>query len=343
MKLELSDAFDAVFAKKHGDADDGPARAVWHVELDGVEAGPLTLAELGRYVEAGRVDPSTLVWRDGFRDWRPAGEIPEIDALFAAPPIPAKRTQAALAALVEAELATPAVEPALDAPAPDAPAPAHIDLHLAPSIEALPLVPRTPPAAPDGLRPLAIVVAGLVVVAALGALAVVAIVLVRPAPTVIVVPRPRPPAPAPAAVAPVAPVAPMVAPAAPPPVPVAPAVVRPPVVRPPVVKPKPACDPELKLGCGAAHVDRDVLTQGDVLVGARKNLASVRACAEKHGSTEKLTRADFKIKPDGTVVDARVAVDGPLGACLVAAIGTWKFPTSNAATPVHSLPLPLQR
>ena len=99
VKTDLSDAFDGVFGDERGDndgrsdvhahADDGgPVRADWHIALDDEDVGPLTLAEVGRHVESGHVDPTTRVWRKGMNEWVAAGDVAEIDALFAAPPIP---------------------------------------------------------------------------------------------------------------------------------------------------------------------------------------------------------------------------------------------------------------
>lgn len=69
-------------------ADDGPADAVWHAAIDDQDVGPLALAELGRHIESGRVDRDTLVWKTGMDDWLPAGDVPEVRALFDKVPPP---------------------------------------------------------------------------------------------------------------------------------------------------------------------------------------------------------------------------------------------------------------
>lgn len=45
------------------------------------QAGPFTLEEMA----ARGVTPSTPVWREGMSDWTPAGNVPELASLFAAP------------------------------------------------------------------------------------------------------------------------------------------------------------------------------------------------------------------------------------------------------------------
>jgi predicted Zn finger-like uncharacterized protein len=69
-------------------ADDGPADAVWHAAIDDQDVGPLALGELGRHIESGRVDRDTLVWKIGQDDWLPAGDVPEVRALFDKVPPP---------------------------------------------------------------------------------------------------------------------------------------------------------------------------------------------------------------------------------------------------------------
>lgn len=69
-------------------ADDGPAEQVWHAAIDDQDVGPLSLAEVGRHIEGGRVDRETLVWKVGMNDWLPAGDVPEVRALFDKVPMP---------------------------------------------------------------------------------------------------------------------------------------------------------------------------------------------------------------------------------------------------------------
>ncbi len=84
----LWDDKKALKAKAEAEGDDGRAEAVWHAAIDDEDVGPLTLAELGRQIEAGRVDRDALVWKSGMENWLPAGEIHDVKALFDRVPMP---------------------------------------------------------------------------------------------------------------------------------------------------------------------------------------------------------------------------------------------------------------
>jgi tetratricopeptide (TPR) repeat protein len=55
---------------------------VWHAAIDDEDVGPVTLLELGRFVELGKLDRDALVWRAGMDDWLPAGEVKQVCILF---------------------------------------------------------------------------------------------------------------------------------------------------------------------------------------------------------------------------------------------------------------------
>ena len=44
----------------------------WYLARDGQQFGPLSDAELAKFIELGHLQPTDLLWRDGFPDWRPA-------------------------------------------------------------------------------------------------------------------------------------------------------------------------------------------------------------------------------------------------------------------------------
>jgi len=44
----------------------------WYLARDSQQYGPLTEAELARFIELGHLQPTDLLWREGFPDWRPA-------------------------------------------------------------------------------------------------------------------------------------------------------------------------------------------------------------------------------------------------------------------------------
>ena len=50
-----------------------PASPVqWYLARDGQQFGPISEAELAKFIELGHLQPNDLLWREGFPDWRPA-------------------------------------------------------------------------------------------------------------------------------------------------------------------------------------------------------------------------------------------------------------------------------
>ena len=49
-----------------------PSQHQWYLARDGQQYGPLTDPELAKFVELGHLQPTDLLWREGFPDWRPA-------------------------------------------------------------------------------------------------------------------------------------------------------------------------------------------------------------------------------------------------------------------------------
>jgi GYF domain 2 len=99
----------------------------WYLARDGQQYGPLTDPELAKFVELGHLQPTDLLWREGFSDWRPAlavfppqpaagasrssGEIAQARPGGAAPAVIAKRE----ADTARSNLGRPAAEAASDA------------------------------------------------------------------------------------------------------------------------------------------------------------------------------------------------------------------------------------
>jgi hypothetical protein len=48
------------------------SQAQWYLARDGQQFGPISDAELGKFIELGHLQPTDLLWREGFPDWRPA-------------------------------------------------------------------------------------------------------------------------------------------------------------------------------------------------------------------------------------------------------------------------------
>lgn len=56
-----------------------PAEPItWYIARDGQQFGPLSDAEMKKFNELGHLESNDLVWRKGFSDWRPAGDVFEI-------------------------------------------------------------------------------------------------------------------------------------------------------------------------------------------------------------------------------------------------------------------------
>ena len=69
-----------------GSAEPAPDSAImpadeWFVGINGVPVGPIRLSELRSKAASGSVSPESLVWRDGFEDWRPLKTFPELLAI----------------------------------------------------------------------------------------------------------------------------------------------------------------------------------------------------------------------------------------------------------------------
>ncbi len=53
----------------------------WFVGINGVPVGPIRLSELRAKAASGAVTKESLVWRDGFEEWRPLKSFPELVAI----------------------------------------------------------------------------------------------------------------------------------------------------------------------------------------------------------------------------------------------------------------------
>jgi predicted Zn finger-like uncharacterized protein len=60
---------------------------VWYVAVDGGEQqGPYSGNQMREYLAAGNITPQSFVWREGFDDWKAAGDLPEFAPAPAAAP-----------------------------------------------------------------------------------------------------------------------------------------------------------------------------------------------------------------------------------------------------------------
>ncbi|MFN3254140.1 MAG: SPFH domain-containing protein [Ilumatobacter sp.] len=63
-----------------------PGQRLFHVDHGGNPGGPYNMAQMQQGIQGGQVTGQTLVWADGMPGWAPAQTVPELQALFAAPP-----------------------------------------------------------------------------------------------------------------------------------------------------------------------------------------------------------------------------------------------------------------
>jgi uncharacterized protein (TIGR00266 family) len=50
----------------------------WYVAVNGQTLGPFSQQQLVAGLRSGQYNQATMVWRDGFSDWLPAGQVPEL-------------------------------------------------------------------------------------------------------------------------------------------------------------------------------------------------------------------------------------------------------------------------
>ena len=50
----------------------------WYYAVGEQQVGPVSLAEIREHVAAGRIAPSTFIWREGWENWVEARDVPEV-------------------------------------------------------------------------------------------------------------------------------------------------------------------------------------------------------------------------------------------------------------------------
>ena len=63
-------------------ASEASGEATWYIVIDGDQKGPLPPIELSRLFAKGSVGLDSYVWKEGFDDWKVAGDVPELAQVF---------------------------------------------------------------------------------------------------------------------------------------------------------------------------------------------------------------------------------------------------------------------
>ncbi len=63
-----------------------PGQKMFHVDHGGNAGGPYNMGQMQQGIQGGQVTGQTLVWADGMAAWAPAQSVPELQAMFSAPP-----------------------------------------------------------------------------------------------------------------------------------------------------------------------------------------------------------------------------------------------------------------
>ena len=77
----------------------------WYYGQDGVQRGPVTLAELRALVRTGQISPDDLVWFEGMPDWLPARDAAALWEEQTAGTVPLSRADPRVSPLAIASLA----------------------------------------------------------------------------------------------------------------------------------------------------------------------------------------------------------------------------------------------
>lgn len=65
-----------------------PGQVMFHISINGQQAGPYNMAQIQQMVQAGQINQQTYVWKQGYANWLWASQAPEIASLFGATPPP---------------------------------------------------------------------------------------------------------------------------------------------------------------------------------------------------------------------------------------------------------------
>jgi predicted Zn finger-like uncharacterized protein len=67
-------------------AADASGDAIWHVVISGEQAGPFSPNQLAEMMTAGKLDWEAYVWTEGFENWLPMRDVPDLVTAISGPP-----------------------------------------------------------------------------------------------------------------------------------------------------------------------------------------------------------------------------------------------------------------
>jgi predicted Zn finger-like uncharacterized protein len=77
-------------------ADPAAAESAWYIVVDGEQKGPLPAIQLSQLFAKGSVGLDSYVWKEGFDDWKIAGDVPELMQVFGGAAAKAKTAAASV-------------------------------------------------------------------------------------------------------------------------------------------------------------------------------------------------------------------------------------------------------
>ncbi len=76
-------------------AQDPAGEAVWYIVVDGEQKGPFPPIQLSQLFAKGSAGLDSYVWKEGFDDWKVAGEVPDLAQVFGSAAARTRNAQAA--------------------------------------------------------------------------------------------------------------------------------------------------------------------------------------------------------------------------------------------------------
>ena len=80
----------------------------WYYAKEDQQYGPISQSEMRGLLDAGAVQPSDMVWREGLKDWTPAADVSEFGLVYKAPISPPLAPSIASDSMANSPYAPPA-------------------------------------------------------------------------------------------------------------------------------------------------------------------------------------------------------------------------------------------